>query len=182
VRVLKTAGCLASGAILSITFLGAAGADLPGSAQPGVWVHHKWVVGYDGSTPYDCTGVGPKIRQMLLYFGARYEGLKVAVTCRGLLGVETEFDSLAPAGEGESDTVPGHWVKLLIRSIDQNRGECDLIRNLKGLLTNNFTVRNLDYRTSCFPNEVTMNEFTVMGQVFQPVEAGSHRPRSAPLD
>lgn len=66
-----------------------------------------------------------------------------------------------------------------MRSIDQNRGECELIRNLKGLLMN-FTVRNLDYQTTCFPHEVTL-EFTVMGQVFQPLD-GSHRPRSAPFD
>ena len=178
----KTFSCLIGGVILFIRLVSAAAGDSPGSAQPGVWAHHKYVIGYDGFTPYDCNGIETNIRLILLYFGARYEGLKVAATCRGVLGVETEFDTLAPANEGESDTVPGHWFNLRVRSIDQNRGECELIRNLKGLLMENFTVRNVDYRTTCFPHEVTLSEYTVMGQLFQPVDAGSHRPRSLPLD
>lgn len=104
---LKVFVCLVTGVMLSIRFIGAAAADSAGTAQPGVWVHHKYVIGYDGFMPYDCIGIEKKIRLILLYFGARYEGLKVAATCRGLLGVATEFDSLAPAREGASDTHPG---------------------------------------------------------------------------
>jgi hypothetical protein len=95
-------------------------------------VHHTYEIGYDGFTPYDCNGIEKKIRLILLYFGARYDRLKVAATCRGVVGVETEFDTLAPASNGATDTVPGHWFNLRVRSIDQNRGECELIRNLKG--------------------------------------------------
>jgi hypothetical protein len=38
---------------------------------------------------------------------------------------------------------------------------------MKDFITQNFTLRAVEYRTSCFPNEVTLDGFSVKGQVLR---------------
>jgi hypothetical protein len=47
-------------------------------------------------------------------------------------------------------------------------GDCELIEQLKDLTLKNFSLRNVDYRTSCVPHEVVINGFSVTGQALRP--------------
>jgi hypothetical protein len=45
---------------------------------------------------------------------------------------------------------------------------------MKPLITENFTLRNVDYRTDCFPHEITLNGFSVTGQVLRPLSPSAN--------
>ena len=46
-------------------------------------------------------------------------------------------------------------------------GDCELVREMKDLITKNFSLRNLEYRTDCFPHDVTLDEFSVKVQALR---------------
>ena len=51
-------------------------------------------------------------------------------------------------------------------------GECELIDQLKSFVTKSFSLRQLDYQTSCFPREVTIADYHVSGEVLEAAVAG----------
>ncbi len=153
-----------------------------GAGEPAVWQHHKELINYYGVTEtYTCTGIEDKVRQVLLYFGARKEGLKVSPMCSEQLApmhqvfVRVEFDSLTPtssaAGGVTGEQVNGQWADLHVTPRDalfRDRGECELFEHLKDLLTKNFTVRDVQYRTTCTPHSTTLQDFNITGRVLLP--------------
>lgn len=161
-------------------------ADLPkqptGATEPAVWQHHNELVNYYGVTEtYTCTGIEDKLRQLLLYFGARKEGLKVSPMCTSMLApmhqvfVRVEFDSLAPASSVTGGTsggeVNGEWADLHITPTDplfRDRAECELFQSMKDLLTKSFAVRDVQYRTTCTPYDTTLKDYNITGQVLVP--------------
>jgi hypothetical protein len=97
--------------------------------------------------------------------------------------VDTDFYALAPAVEaGESDRVQAHWTALSVtpaRPSFMGNGDCELIQEMKPLITENFTLRNVEYRTDCVPHEITLNGFSVTGQALRalsPSENGVKGP------
>src|SRR6185437_3745960 len=161
-----------SGTLSSGVF--AATPDQTGSSEPATWQHHQELIDYYGVTSsYTCTGIEDKMRQLLLYLGARSD-LKVKPMCTSQFGamrqvfVRVEFDSLAPATEGTAGAVAGHWVPIDISPSDplfRDRADCELFQNLKNLITKDFTVRDLQYRTTCTPNQTTLQDYNVTGQI-----------------
>lgn len=161
-------------------------ADMPmqptGASEPAVWQHHKELINYYGVTEtYTCTGIEDKLRQVLLYFGARKEGLKVTPMCTNQLApmhqvfVRVEFDSLAPAssvgGSAGGEPVNAQWADLHVTPRDplfRDRGECELFEHLKDVLTKDFAVRDVDYRTTCTPYSTTLQDYNITGQVLLP--------------
>ena len=153
-----------------------------GASEPAVWQHHKELINYYGVTEtYTCTGIEDKVRQVLLYFGARKEGLKVNAMCSEQLApmhqvfVRVEFDSLTPVSGATSaaggDQVNAQWADLHVTPRDalfRDRGECELFEHLKDLLTKNFAVRDVQYRTTCTPHSTTLQDFNITGQVLLP--------------
>lgn len=152
-----------------------------GASEPAVWQHHKELINYYGVTEtYTCTGIEDKVRELLLYFGARKDGLKVTPLCSRQLApmhqvfVRVEFDSLAPAGgasNGGGGEVNGQWADLHVLPTDplfRDRGECELFQHLKEVLMKDFTVRDVHYRTDCTPYETTLQDYSITGQVLVP--------------
>ena len=151
--------------------------------EPGVWQHHQATLLYSGLTAlYTCDGLEDKVRSLLLYLGAR-DDLKVhAFGCSSLdrpsrfASVSADFYSLVAADAGAAQTVPGQWVTLTLgprRPDWMDDGECELVDQIKGLLTKSFSMRNLQYRTSCMPHQVTIADYNVRGQILKPVGKSS---------
>lgn len=194
-RSLKIPMNLLAVAVLSVG-VGTA-ADLPqqpsGATEPAVWQHHQELVNYYGVTAtFTCTGIEERLRRLLLYFGARKEGLKVSPMCTSQFApmqqifVRVEFDSLAPAssasGGASGEQVNGEWADLHITPTDplfRDRGECELFQSMKDLLTKSFTVRDVQFRTTCTPYDTTLKDYNITGQVLVPPGhtrvASSHR-------
>jgi hypothetical protein len=177
-RILVSAAFLAATATAQ-----AADGVSPAPSEPSVWQHHHATIDYYGITArYTCDGLEDKVRALLLYFGARAD-LKVrAIGCAHGLDrpsritlVNADFDSLAAADAGASQTVPGQWVNLTLmprRPTWMGDGECELMDQLKDLLTKSFSMRNMDYRTSCFPNEITIADYDIKGQILKAAPKG----------
>jgi hypothetical protein len=153
-----------------------AGADSP--ATPAVWQHHEIKFTYIGlSTSYSCDGLQQDIRALLLYFGARKD-LKVSASgCPSLTDisrsafVDADFYALAPATHGaDSNTLAAAWSELEVSPRHPNfmdSGNCELVEQLKDSLLNTFALRDVDYRTDCFPHEVNLHSFEIKGWVLK---------------
>jgi hypothetical protein len=158
-----------------------------GDIVSGAWQHHKVTFNYYGQTAlYTCDGLEEQVRQILLHMGARQDAKVTASGCPGRFGtpshtawVDTDFYTLAPvAAAGGADTVKARWTSLDVsprRPYFLGEGDCELIQEMKDLITQNFSLRDVDYRTSCFPNELTLDGFAVKGQTLKalPLKSGS---------
>ena len=50
-------------------------------------------------------------------------------------------------------------------------GDCELIHEMKDVLSKNFSLRDLNYRTDCKPGEVNINDFSIKAEVLKPPPA-----------
>ena len=147
------------------------------NTQSGVWEHHEASTSYFGqTTAYTCTGLEERVKQVLLYLGARSDA-KVTASCPDPVRpvktavVKTDFYSLQPASSGASDAVAGQWVPVELmpqRPMFMGAGECELIYQFKDLLTKDFSFRDLKFQAACFPNSITLQDYRVKGQVLKP--------------
>jgi hypothetical protein len=158
-------------------------ADAPAEVLSSEWQHRQLSFAYSGfTTLYTCDGLEDHVRQIMLYLGARKD-LKVRATgCPGPNSpsrsafVNVDFHSLVPASGGPAPggpaptTLNGHWTPLELTPRRPNfmgDGDCELIQAMKDFITKNFTLRAVEYRTSCYPNEVTLDGFSVKGQALR---------------
>jgi hypothetical protein len=154
---------------------------LPADVVSSQWQHHKVKFNYVGfTTAYTCDGLESHVRQILGHLGARKDITVSAAGCPGPFDtpshtawVTAEFYTLAPVvGANEPDNVHGHWTALSVtplRPSFMGGGDCELIQEMKPLITENFTLRNVEYRTDCYPHEITLNGFSVTGQALRPL-------------
>jgi hypothetical protein len=145
------------------------------------WQHHKVMFSYVGVTSlYTCDGLEGQVRQILLHLGAR-KGVTVTATgCPGPFNtpshsawVDADFYTLVPSADASgSDTVKARWTSLEVTSQRPSfigDGDCELIEEMKDLITKNFSLRDVEYRTQCVPHEVTLDAFAVKGQALRAV-------------
>jgi len=143
----------------------------------GAWQNHKLTFNYFGfTTLYTCDGLEEHVRQILVHLGARKDAKVSAAGCPGPFGtpsrdasVRLDFYTLAPVAEG-SDAVKARWAPMELaphRPSFVGDGDCELIQEMKDLITKNFSLRDVDYRTSCFPHAVTIGAFEVKGQALR---------------
>jgi hypothetical protein len=156
----------------------AAGAA-PGELVTGAWQHHKVTFNYFGITAlYTCSGLEDHVRQILVHLGARKDLTVRAAGCPGAFDspsrnawVNTDFYSLAPAADaGGSETVNARWTALEVTPRRPNfmgDGDCELIREMKDFITKNFSLRDVQYRTDCVPNEVNLDSFAIKAQALR---------------
>jgi hypothetical protein len=158
--------------------------DRPADVVTGAWQHHKVNFSYIGYTShFTCDGLEERVRAILLHLGARKDARVVASGCPGPIGatsrtawVDADFYTLAPADAGGKDTVKASWTPLEVtpkRPSFMGDGDCELIQAMKDLITQNFTLRDIEYRTDCVPHELTMDGFAVKGQVLRTLSAKS---------
>lgn len=153
----------------------AMGAD---QESPGAsWKHQQLKFNHMGFTSYyTCDALQDKVRQVLKHFGAR-DGIKVRATgCPGgpnspsaTAWVEADFEALVPDSAGGD--VKTQWKPIRLsanRPSFMGAGECELVDEIKPLLTKGFTLRDLSYTTRCSPHQVTTGDYDVRGEVLQP--------------
>jgi hypothetical protein len=160
-------------------------------SQPAVWTPKELRFVYLGfTTKYSCEGLRSRVREILLQLGARKD-LKVYESgCLGRIGTPTPFPAVnikmnvltpAPegAGGGSGPPVPAHWktidVLANLSSLDL-AGQCELLEQVRRQILPLFTVRNLDYASTCVPHQLTPGGTRLKAQVLitdqqQPVAA-----------
>jgi hypothetical protein len=165
-------------ALIASTIAPAADQAAAAPSETSVWRHHQTTFIYSGITAlYTCDGLEEKVRVLLLYLGARAD-LKVhALGCSPGLDrpsrnalVSIDFYSLAAADPGATQTVKGQWVGFTVmpgRPIWMGDGECELMDQLKDLLTKSFSMRNLDYRTTCVTHQTTIADYSIKGEILE---------------
>lgn len=165
----------------------------PGDTLTGAWQHHKAAFNYVGFTSlYTCSGLEGQVREILLQLGARRDVHVSATGCPGphdqpssSAWVNADFYTLAPAeGARGPDAVNARWTALSVTPRGPGyigEGACELIQGMKDLITKNFTLRDIDYRTDCFPHQVTLDSFAVKGQALRAMPQDPHAVTSRPI-
>lgn len=185
-----TGAALSGGVTQAAVDAAPAVADAPLAAQ---WQHQSRTFSYQGFTAhYTCDGLEDKVKQILVYLGARKDAKVRATGCAygpnrpsPFAWVSMEFDTLsaaaAPAATaGSTATTPGESVAARWQPIEigarrpyfMGDGECELIEQLKPALTASFALEELQYRTRCTPHQVNLGDYSVRGKVLQPAPAG----------
>jgi hypothetical protein len=98
----------------------------------------------------------------------------VATTRRNAI-VDIDFYSLAASPDANAaDTVQARWTPLEVtanRPYFIGHGDCELIDEMQDVLSKNFSLRNLKYRTNCIPHEINVNDFSVKAEILKPLPA-----------
>ena len=148
--------------------------------EPALWQHHEAEIHYLArGTCYSCNGIEDKVRQILLYAGARRDLRVRASGCdqgpflpSHMASITVDFHTLAPAVDAAAaQTIPGQWVTLSMtpaRAQFLQASDCDLVRAMKSVLTTSFSWQALDFGASCFPYAGAANSFAVKGVVLRP--------------
>lgn len=150
----------------------------------GAWQHHNVAFNYVAFTSlYTCDGLEDHVRQILRYLGARKDVRVSAAGCPGSFQtpsstsfVKTDFYSLVPGDTAGSETVQASWTALSLtprRPDFVGGGDCELVFAMKDLISQNFSLRELEYRTACIPNEVSLDSFAVKGQLLKALPSNS---------
>jgi hypothetical protein len=185
-RILISAAMTGLFALAALPVVNAA--DDKAASEPvvaGTWEHHKANFNYFGITSlYSCSGLETNIRQLLQHLGARKDLTVHAYGCpygydtpgRTAI-VEVDFYSLSPSADANAnaaDSVKARWTPVQVSANRPNfigHGDCELITEMKDILTKNFSLRDLKYRTDCVPHEVNLNDFSVKGEILKPLPA-----------
>jgi hypothetical protein len=137
------------------------------------WEHRHATFSYIGiTTAYNCDALASQVGRILVYLGARKD---LKVSARGCpldlptreAWVDADFDVPIPSGVGTAAAVPARWDRVELnprRPAFMDSGDCELMEDLRHLVLSNFHVRRLEYATSCFPHELSLDGFSVTGE------------------
>ena len=138
-----------------------------------VWVPKHIQFIYQGfTTRYSCDGLRDQIRSMLDKLGAK--DLKVReMACTSppgapspFPGVRVDMQVLVPASSAEASKakspgapVQAHWKNVVL--MPQNapydeQGNCELIEQFKETFLPLFSTRDVKYRSTCIPHQITL--------------------------
>jgi len=163
----------------------AALAQAPPQASPAppawaVWTPKELRFVYMGFTShYSCDGLRDKMRVILLQLGARPDMKLRETPCAGQLGRPTEFPGvtvnmnvLTPFDAAKTNAaetpLPAHWKSVEIstdRDPLREAGDCELIEQVKSLVLPLFTARNIEYRSTCIPNQLQVGGTLLKAEV-----------------
>jgi hypothetical protein len=174
------------GGLLALAALPVASAkDEPagGPVVAGTWEHRHASFHYDGITSlYSCAGLESNIRALLQHLGARKDLTVRAYACPGGYNapgrsaiVDVDFYSLAPGADANAaNSVQARWTPVTVSAnypSSIGRGDCELIHEMKDILSKNFSLRDLNYRTDCMPGQVNINDFSIKAETLKPLPA-----------
>jgi len=167
-----------------------AAADQPAAAataERSAWKHHHVAFQYYGLTAlYTCDGLEDKVKQILLFLGARKDAQVQATGCfRGPNSpsrqafVTVDYNALQAAPDSsDADSVQAHWAPTQVtprRPRFMDEGDCELVDGMRAVLKDGFSWRGLDYSASCVPYSLSLGGFNVRGEVLQAtVPAAAH--------
>jgi hypothetical protein len=175
------AALVALGGIASGT-AGLAATPAPsGQVVTGAWQHHQVTFNYYGiTTLYSCDGLENNIRSLLLHLGARKDARVNAKGCPHGSSVpshnaiiDADFYTLA-AGAAAGDTVQAQWMPVLVNRAHpsfMSGGDCELIGEMKDLISKNFSLRELNYRADCVPRQININDFIIEAEALKALPA-----------
>ena len=172
-------------AACSLLLSAAALAQAPPQASPAppawaVWTPKELRFVYMGFTShYSCDGLRDKMRVILLQLGARPDMKLRETPCAGQLGRPTEFPGvtvnmnvLTPFDAAKTNAaetpLPAHWKSVQIstdRDPLREAGDCELIEQVKSLVLPLFTARNIEYRSTCIPNQLQVGGTLLKAEV-----------------
>jgi hypothetical protein len=162
---------------------GAATANSAVESIPSAWQHHKVQFDYFGvTTLYSCDGLEVQVSRILQFFGARKD---LKVQARGCLRgpvapnrqilVLTDFYTLAPlTAAAGADAIQAQWNPLDViarRPSFLSEGDCELLEDMRPLISQHFGPRGLDYRTNCTPRETNIASYEVKGEFLRVIAA-----------
>jgi hypothetical protein len=147
------------------------------------WEHRHATFSYIGiTTAYNCDALASQVGRILVYLGARKDAKVSARGCpldlpSHAAWVDADFDVPIPFGAGEGVTSAGvraRWDRVELnprRPPFMEVGDCELMEDLRDLVRSNFYLRRLEYATSCFPHELSLDGFSVTGEAPKVVAA-----------
>jgi len=152
------------------------------SAPPtwAVWTPKELRFVYMGFTShYSCDGLADKMRSIVLQLGARPDLNVRPVPCSGTLGRPTEFPGVtvnmnvlvpwdASSANATVTPVPAHWKRIEIstdRDPLREAGDCELIEQVKTRVLRLFTTRNVEYHSTCIPNQLQIGGTQLKAEV-----------------
>jgi hypothetical protein len=181
-RAASVLSALAAAGALSCGWMASAATaqeGAPSEIVAGTWQHRQVTFNYFGITAiFTCDGLEDHVKDLLLLLGARKDVHVTASGCPGLneptrsLYVRADFYALAPAEATATDTVQANWAPLQLVPRHPSfvgEGDCELLEQMKTFITQNFSLRDIQYRTSCWPHEVTIDAFAIKGQSLKAV-------------
>ena len=142
------------------------------AAIDAVWKKHELNVGYQGfTTSYSCEGLKDKVKALLVFFGAREEGMKVrAYGCAAdpyrpapAVNLQLEFETLAPADGAQSGLVAATWIERDVYpevKVQQEapqhitRGDCEMVQRFTDTVLPSFTHETMQDLTTCIPHRL----------------------------
>ena len=155
----------------------------PESAPPptwAVWTPKELRFVYMGFTShYSCDGLAGKMRSILLQLGARPDMKLREVPCSGSFGTPSPFPGAtvnmsvltpwdAASANASVTPVPAHW-KLVQLTTDRDplreAGDCELIEQVKAHVLPLFNARNIDYHSTCIPNQLQIGGTQLKGEL-----------------
>ena len=152
------------------------------------WKQQKMDIPFASFTSfYTCTGLEDKMRFVLLAFGARPD-LKVHALCDRAQNepnrsawVQVEFSSLVPVTDASAPgSVKATYKPVRLepnRPYEMGMGECELIEQMGDVVKKSFTLKNVQYHTSCVPKQVSIGDYSVNAESLQaaaPLQAAAH--------
>jgi hypothetical protein len=165
-QLAKTLAASISTCLLCSSALAQSGTD----GQAAVWTPKEFKFIYQGfTTKYSCDGLQDKVRRILLDLGARKDLVITRWGCAGdsgrpdpFPGVAVKMSVLEPldaAKSGASEpSLPAHWQNIKLR-LDHNTlseaGECELVEQVKQKILPLFATRNVDYKSTCVPHQLS---------------------------
>ena len=136
-----------------------------------VWTAKKLHFTFMGFTArYSCDGLNTKLRSVLLDLGARPDLRLASVGCSGgfgrpspFPGVSATLQVLEPVGDQapdpETKVVAAHWKTVVVAPKGEPlnaAGDCELTEQIKQRILPLFTTRNIQYSSTCIPNQLTV--------------------------
>jgi len=150
--------------------------------ETAVWTPKELRFTYMGFTShYSCDGLRDKISSTLLKFGARKDLVVNEISCGAGMGrpspfpaVSIKMNVLTPAPEktdpnaaAATPTVTTHW-KLVDLAASRDpldvAGDCELIEQIKQRILPLFTARDVEYKSSCVPNQLQLGSTQLKAQ------------------
>ncbi len=157
--------------MVGVALLGSGAVHADDAGVQAVWTPKKLQFTFMGFTAhYSCDGLSDKMKRVLLDLGARPD-LKLTPTgCSGGFGRPSRFPGvsgtvqvLEPLGDKDpgpdTQVIPAHWKKVVVapRGEPLNAaGDCELTEQIKQLVLPMFATRNIDYRSTCIPNQLQL--------------------------
>ena len=166
-------------------------ADEPSARERGVWQKHQYSFVFMGFTStYSCDGLADKIKLLLIAAGARNDAKSWPGACAQGFGrpdkfarADLTFYTLAPSGPDSPagpQPVDGVWrpVSIADRSPrDLATGDCELVEQFRNNVLPMFTTRNVEYHTTCVPNQESGSLISLR---FESFTAAPRAPRAPP--